>query len=123
MTTDKILLTGMTFYGYHGNNEEEARLGQRFVIDLELHIDLRAAGQTDRLEHTVNYSRVFKRVEEVVTKRRFRLLEALAEAIAQSVLEDTGAHAIMLRVKKPNAPIHGVFESAGVEIFRERAAS
>ena len=53
---DRILLNGMTFYGYHGVRPEEKELGQRFVVDVEMELDLRAAGTSDDLTDTVDYS-------------------------------------------------------------------
>ena len=66
MPRDKILLKGMIFYGFHGNSAAEQELGQRFVVDMEIHRDLHAAGLSDDPEDTVNYSRIFRLVKEIV---------------------------------------------------------
>ncbi len=49
MESDKIILEGMVFFGYHGTLPEENTLGQRFVVDVTLHLDLRPAGEGRRL--------------------------------------------------------------------------
>ncbi|MDA1097157.1 MAG: dihydroneopterin aldolase, partial [Chloroflexi bacterium] len=60
---DRIGLDAMIFYGYHGAHEEERRLGQRFVVDIELVRDLSVAGASDRLSDTTNYSDAFSIVK------------------------------------------------------------
>lgn len=118
---DKILLKGMHFFGYHGVLEEERRLGQRFEVDLELVLDLQPAGQRDDLTLSISYADVFKTVEAVVIGQPFRLLEALAERISQQVLEQyTLVEEVVVKVKKPGAPIQGCFDYMAVEVTRER---
>ena len=123
MAKDKILLGGMAFFGYHGNTEEEARLGQRFVVDLELYTDVTRAGSSDRIEDTVDYGKVYRLVQEVVEGSRYRLLEALATTVADRILEELLPEAVLVRIKKPSAPIPGHFDYMGVEILRQRVPS
>ena len=118
--SDKIILSCLEFYGYHGVLSEEQQLGQKFIVDLELFLDLRDAGMTDNLELTVNYARVFEVVREIVTGKPFLLIEALAEAIAVNVLQDFAIEKVLVRVKKPQAPVPGCFEHMAVEITREK---
>lgn len=117
---DKIILSGMKFYGYHGVFEEEQRLGQVFEVDLELTLDLRPAGQSDNLELSVSYADVFSTVEEVVTGKPFQLLEAVAETISQRILQQYPVEEVKVLVKKPGAPIKGSFNYMAVEIIRQR---
>jgi 7,8-dihydroneopterin aldolase/epimerase/oxygenase len=117
--TDRILLTGLTFYGYHGVHPEERALGQRFVVDLALDFDLRPAGESDDLAKTASYSEVYRVVREVVEGPPRNLLEAVAEGIARAVLRASGARGIRVRVAKPWAPIKGsAAGTAAVEIYR-----
>ena len=121
MQRDKILLNGMTFYGFHGNSAAEQELGQRILVDVEIHRDLRAAGLSDDLEDTVNYSRIYRMVKDIVEGRSRKLLENVAEAIAGGVLEKFDVDAVRVNVKKPGVPIKGsILDHAGVEIYRER---
>jgi len=118
---DKIILSGMEFFGYHGVMKEEQTLGQRFEVDLELTMDLRSAGETDDLRLTVNYAEVFHNVEEVVTGTPQKLLEAVAESICRCVLQQYPAvEAVKVLLKKPGAPIYGCFRYMAVEIYRQR---
>ena len=118
--SDKIMLSGMEFYGYHGVLSEEQQLGQKFIIDLELFLDLREAGIKDDPELTANYARVFEVVRDVVTGKPFLLIEALAEAISANVLQNFFLEKVLVRVKKPQAPVPGCFEHMAVEIIREK---
>jgi dihydroneopterin aldolase len=117
---DRILLHGMQFYGYHGVLRAEQTLGQPFLVDVELFLDLEPAGLTDNLERTVDYARVFSLVEEIVTGRSYRLLETLAEAIAREILDRFAVAEVLVRVRKPRVPLPGIVAYAGVEIRRRR---
>ena len=122
MSDDRIRLQGMVFYGFHGVEPAERQVGQRFVVDLEVDRDLRAAGVSDDVADTVNYSRLYRAVQEIAEGPSRNLLENLAEAIAQRVLDSFDVESVRVRVKKPEAPIRGsVLSYAGVEVFRKRA--
>ena len=119
-STDKIFISGISFYGHHGVSEEERILGQRFLVDVELTLDLGPAGVSDDLTQTVDYADVVKRVAAIGRTRRFRLLEALAEATAMDLLELKKVREVRVRVVKCAPPLPDVVESAGVEIVRRR---
>jgi dihydroneopterin aldolase len=119
---DKIQLEGMVFYGYHGVNPAEREAGQRFVVDLEVQRDLRAAGLSDDPADTVSYSDLYRLVKEVVEGPGRNLLEHVAETIARRVLDECQVDAVRVKVKKPEAPIKGsILRHAAVEIVRERS--
>ncbi len=120
MTPDKILLNGAQFFGRHGVSEEERRIGGRYVVDIELTYDLSRAAASDDLDHTISYSEVYRRVREIVEGKSHRLLEALAGTIAQDLLGQFPADAVLVRVKKQPPPMAGIIESAGVEVMRRR---
>ena len=118
---DKISLKGMVFYGYHGVGAAEQELGQRFVVDLEVERDLRAAGLSDDPEDTINYSKVYRAVKEIMEGPSRNLLESVAEAIAERVLQDFDVESVRVRVKKPEVPMKGsILAHASVEIYRQR---
>ena len=117
--SDRIFLKGMVFYGYHGATPQEKELGQPFVVDLELEVDLKAPGASDDLRDTVDYSRVYRAVKETVEGPSRNLLESLAEEVAQELLRTFSLDGVRVRVTKPHVPIKGaVLEGAGVEIHR-----
>lgn len=119
---DRIRLLNMMFYAYHGVYDAEAQLGQRFFIDVELEVDTSEAGRTDDLARTTNYVGVYSLVRDIVEKRRFNLIEALAETIAQEILAGFSVEGVVVRVRKPDVPIGGLLDAVEVEIARRRTA-
>ena len=119
--TDRIVLEGMRFFGFHGNNPEERELGQPFVVDLELETDLSIAGASDDLGDTINYAEVYRAVKRVMEGPSRNLLEGVAQDIAEAVLGGFAVDAVRVRVRKTQPPIRDArLESAGVEIYRSR---
>lgn len=115
---DKIVLLGLEFHAHHGVYEAEAQFGARFVVDLELFVPLQGA---DDLTATVDYSAVYELVRQGVTGSRFGLLEALAQRLADAVLETQPlVGAVLVRVHKPHAPLPGIVRDVYVELYRER---
>ena len=119
---DDVFLDGLRFYAYHGVNPEERAQGQRFVVDVRLATDLRAAGRTDDLARTINYSAVYKRVRAIVEGPPRQLIEAVAEEIAAALLADfPSAGAVTVTVRKPEVALKGaMLEAAGVRVHRAR---
>lgn len=111
----------MQFYGFHGLLPEENKLGQRFNVDAELHLDLRKPGQTDHMEDSIDYSLVYEVIKKIVEGETKNLIESVAESIAKNLLASFDLlHACSIRVVKPDPPIVGHYESVAVEIYRER---
>ncbi len=122
--SDRIVLANMRFDGRHGVEDDERARPQPFEVDLEIGLDLRAAGLTDDLGRTVDYGDLFEICRSVVEGPSRRLIESLAEAIARQVLDrtvDRGVEEVVVRVRKPQAPLPGRLDHAAVEITRRRA--
>ena len=119
---DRILLRGMIFHGRHGTLPAERELGQPFVVDVEMHLDLRPAGTSDDLEQTVDYSEVHRRAREIVEGEPVNLTETVAERIATEVLEEhPPVQSVRVRVAKPHVRLDGtVLTGSAVEILRHR---
>ena len=118
---DRIILEGMQLYGYHGANPEEKVLGQLYIVDLTVELDLSKPGASDRLEDTVSYPQLFRVVQEVLQGESKNLLEATAQTIACNVLAQFPVMAVRVCLKKPRPPIRGsVIDNAAVEIYRMR---
>jgi dihydroneopterin aldolase len=117
---DQIQLLGMQFYGYHGVFLEEQTLGQRFTVDVTLSLSLQQAGQTDELEFTVNYADVYACVKRIVEGTPKKLIESVAETIANELIEQFPIHAAEIRVVKEQPPIPGVIGHVAVQIKRFR---
>ena len=121
--SDVIALTNMRFQGRHGVSAGEREMAQPFEVDVELHLDLRPAGLTDDLDKTVDYRGIFEICRSVVEGPSRQLIETLAEAIAEKVLEgseDSGVEEVVVRVRKPDVPLPGELDHASVEITRRR---
>ncbi|HEY4775679.1 MAG TPA: dihydroneopterin aldolase [Xanthobacteraceae bacterium] len=118
---DRIFVTGLVVHAHHGVMEHESRVGQRFVIDLELSLDLSDAVRTDKVADTVSYSAIVETAMKVFTTRAYRLIEAAGGAVADAILADfPRVEAVRITVHKPHAPIAAIFEDAGVTITRNR---
>ncbi|WP_141434204.1 dihydroneopterin aldolase [Bacillus sp. 03113] len=118
---DRILLNKMEFYGYHGVFPEENRLGQRFIIDLVVEADLQKAGKEDNLEESINYGELFQVCKEIVEGKPLNLIEAVAEKISATILQQyTAVRSTTVKVIKPDPPIPGHYQSVAVEITRGR---
>ena len=120
---DTILINGLEFYGYHGASDQEQTVGHRYFVDVKLGVDTRTAGASDRLTDTVSYSRVARRLIEIGTQRQFRLLEALAAHMIDTVFADFAlVETVQLRLQKVCPPMNAIVASVGVELDRSRAA-
>jgi 7,8-dihydroneopterin aldolase/epimerase/oxygenase len=116
-----IELSSLVVFGHHGYLEEERRLGQRFLVDLwvDVHGD---ASDTDRIEDTVDYRRLAALVRDVFAGPERLLLEGLAGAIADGIVEQHAAvERVKVRVRKPDVVLDPPVEYAAVIVERARA--
>jgi dihydroneopterin aldolase len=118
--SDRVVLHDMVFMGRHGVLPHEQLVAQPFHVDVELSLDLQPAGLDDDLARTVDYGAVFETCRSIVESTSFRLIEAIAEAIAHELVIDFPIDEVTVRVRKSNAPMEGEFAYAGVEIRRRR---
>ena len=119
---DKMILTGIEVFGYHGCSDEEQKLGQKFYVDVELDLDLSKAGLSDDFADTVDYVKILQCVEEIVGGTPRRLIESVAENLAQKILTDFAqVDGVKITLHKPNAPLKFTYADAAVEIYREKA--
>ncbi len=117
---DRIVLQGMSFQGRHGVKPAEREHSQEFKVDLEVECDLSKAGGTDRLEDTVDYTRIRAAAKDVIEGESFKLIESLADRIAQRVLKLNGVTAVSIRIAKRPESMRPI-EAAAVHINRTRA--
>lgn len=116
---DKILIKDLELFAHHGVLKEEKNLGQKFLLSLELNLDLRNAGTTDDLNKTVNYAELCERVEAQFRKEKYDLIEAAAEKIAEYILVNYPIiKSVKLILKKPWAPILKPVNYVAVQIER-----
>jgi dihydroneopterin aldolase len=121
--SDAIFVNGLVLHAYHGVMPHEAKVGQPFVLDLVLDLDLVEASRSDMLKHTISYEHLVKTASEAFSARRYRLVEAAAGAIAEAVLDRYRlVRSVRITVRKPHAPIAATFDDVGVTITRARRA-
>jgi dihydroneopterin aldolase len=119
--SDTIFITGVVIHARHGVMDHETEVGQRFVIDLELSVDLSDSSRTDRLVDTVSYSSVVATATAAFKNANYKLLERAAGAVADAVLAAfPRVGVIEVTVHKPHAPIAAIFDDVGVVLTRAR---
>lgn len=97
-----IRLEGLSVFGHHGARPYEKEAGQRLEVDLELEpVDDRAE-RSDKLGDAVDYDALYRTVREVVEGRSYHLLEALAAATAETILERFQVRSVRVRIAKQN---------------------
>ncbi|HEX9122199.1 MAG TPA: dihydroneopterin aldolase [Actinomycetota bacterium] len=115
MTTSRLFLTGIEAEGRHGANPGEKDQAQRFVVDLDVEVDV----TSDDLEGTSDYRMLIRTAREVVAGRSFDLLESVATAVAEAVAARPGVVRATAIVHKPAAArsseLQGVAAAATVE--------
>lgn len=120
---DAIHLEDLAFFAFHGLHDEEARLGQRFIVDVTCWADLAPAAASDSYPDTVCYAGLTQAIEQAVTQTRFNLIERLAGAIAEAIFAaDERIERARVRVHKPGAPLPIAAGKVSVEITRDRPA-
>ncbi len=119
---DYILITGLEFHGYHGVPDAEQEIGHRYCADLQLMVDTRRAGASDKMTDTIDYGAVAAQVVKIAGGERCRLVEALAARIVETLFHCyPQIEGIRLRLIKRLPPVNIMAESVGVEICRMRS--
>jgi 7,8-dihydroneopterin aldolase/epimerase/oxygenase len=99
-------LRGLHVFGYHGVEEDERRLGQVFLFDVELDVGTR--GASDRLADAIDYTQVAAAIRELSNAKRYDLLEALATDVADELMRRFAPERLKLRVRKPQVKPAGM---------------
>jgi 7,8-dihydroneopterin aldolase/epimerase/oxygenase len=119
--SDTVFVSGLLIHAHHGVMEHEAKVGQRFVLDLELALDLKAAARSDKLVDTVSYAAIVETASGAFTAQSHRLVEAAAGAVADALLAAFAVvSSVRVTVRKPHAPIAAIFADVGVTLVRAR---
>jgi dihydroneopterin aldolase len=119
-TTDRLSVSGIECFGYHGVFEHERREGQRFVVDLTLGIDTTPAAASDDLRDTVDYGSLVAAVKAAVEVDPVDLIETLAQRLADVCLGDRRVQWAEITVHKPQAPIPTAFHDVTLTITRQQ---
>ncbi|MDR9403148.1 MAG: dihydroneopterin aldolase [Halothece sp. Uz-M2-17] len=117
---DTIKIENICCYGYTGFLPEEQVLGQWFEVNLTLDVDLSRAGESDDIAHTLDYRSAIAQVKEIIQTEKFALIEKLAHAIAQAILELDLVQQVCVELSKPAPPIPDFGGKITVTITREK---
>jgi dihydroneopterin aldolase len=120
MAQDYIRLNKMVFHAHHGVWDEERQVGQRFEVDVEFTMNIKAAAESDSIKDTIDLYKVYQIVGNIVTRKSFKLVETLAETIADALLRRFPARQLRICVRKPNSPVPGICDGIEVEIVRQK---
>ncbi len=117
---DTVTIRGLRARGRHGWFEHEQTEGQEFVVDVALAFDTAPAAASDDLADTVDYGAIGAAVVAVVEGEPVRLIEKLAQRIADACLVDPPVQQVTVTVHKPQAPLTVAFDDVTIVITRSR---
>jgi 7,8-dihydroneopterin aldolase/epimerase/oxygenase len=115
---DIIFIEGFVGHTVIGIYSSEQHQTQPLLIDLQAGVPRVRACDTDRIADTIDYAEVRQRLLRLMAEHRFKLLEAFAEAIADILIGEFGAHWVRVKVAKPRK----VEDVAAMGVLIERRA-
>jgi dihydroneopterin aldolase len=120
--SQKISITGLRVYGYHGVMDFERENGQYFLVDADIWIDESRAVATDDIVNTISYAEIAQLISDNVRSNPVNLLETLSQRLANEVLSAARpwAKKVKVKVSKPDAPIDLYFEQVSVSAKAKR---
>ena len=113
---DTIFIEGLSVEAILGIFPEERVTPQPVLFDIEFLVDTNSAAKTEDIEHTVSYATVSEQISALALNGRYQLVETLAQACADLLLQEFGVPWARIKVTKPNA----VANAAGVGVIIER---
>jgi dihydroneopterin aldolase len=119
--SSSVRLSNAVFYAHHGVSKAEHEVGARYEVDTELFFDFSSAGETDKLQQTIDYEKVYATIHEVITAKKFYLIETVAKKISDQLMRDFSVlNSVRIKVRKRNPPVGGVCDYAEAEYFIQR---
>ena len=115
---DAIRIKNLKIPARHGVYDFEKDQDSLFELDIELRLQLKKPGSSDRLEDTISYDDVVANVTETFTKKDYQLIEAAGEAICKSMLQTFSLDQVIVRIRKPHAPIMASLDTVEIELVR-----
>ncbi len=117
---DKVRILNLKIPARHGVYEFEKDKDDLFELDVEMYIDLSKATQSDDLSDTVNYDEAVSLITDQFTEKNYHLIETVGERVCQRLLDQYSINKVVLRIRKPHAPIMANLETVEVELVREK---
>ena len=116
-----LFIDNLEVFANHGLFEEEHKLGQKFIFDIECELNYKKAMFSDEMTDSISYADIAEVVVKTATTNTFNLLERLAGEILKNIFtEFSQIENINLKINKPGAPIKYHFEKCGVEVKTSR---
>ena len=116
----QVILKGMEFFAYHGYSYEEQKVGNKYSVDIKITTDTTKAAETDELQYTVNYEKLYKVISDQM-KISSHLLEHLANRIIKKAFEKFPfVDDIEVCICKYNPSVSGLCKAAKVIISRSK---
>ena len=116
---DCIRIKSLKVKARHGVYEFERKKDGTFELDIEIYLPLEKSGQSDKLEHTIDYDNIVSIATKAFAEKDYNLVEAAAESVCEKLLDALNVAKVILRVRKPHAPINAEFDTIEVELIRE----
>tara|TARA_B100000214_G_C23872618_1_gene583367 strand:- start:311 stop:664 length:354 start_codon:yes stop_codon:yes gene_type:complete len=116
---DKIKIVDLKLPARHGVYQFEKKKDEIFELDVELSINLEKPGRSDKLIDTVDYSDVVNFISSIFITNDYNLIESAGENICQELLKKYPIEQVLLRIRKPHAPIREKFKTVEVELIRK----
>lgn len=117
---DRVVLRGIAGFGWHGVYDVERERGQRFLVDVDLALDLAPAARSDDLGQTVDYAVLAERIVADIGRDPLNLIEALAGRIADTCLAHPRVDLVEVTVHKPDAEMPAQTADVAVTLTRSR---
>lgn len=118
--TNVIRLRGASFYAYHGALKEEQNIGGKFEVDIDMYTDFSEAAKNDSLKETIDYTEVYKYINEIIHRKKYYLIEAIATDIADKVLRHyPKVYKVRAVVRKKSVPVGGIIDHVEAEVVKE----
>ena len=116
---DCIRIKSLKVEARHGVHEFERKKDGTFELDIEIYLHLEKSGQSDKLEDTIDYDNIVSIAIKAFAEKDYNLVEAAAESVCEKLLDALKVAKVILRVRKPHAPINADFDTIEVELIRK----
>jgi dihydroneopterin aldolase len=116
---DFLIVKGATFWAKHGYYQEENKFGQKFIVDVEVNVDMKKQCETDELDRGYSYVTIYNIIKKVIVGEHHKLLQRIAQRIADEVIKSYPVNQVKVAVKKPHVAIGGIVDYTAVQIVRE----
>ena len=116
---DCIRIKNLKVKARHGVYEFERKKDGIFELDIEIYLLLEKSGQSDKLEDTIDYDNIVSIATKAFTEKNYNLLEAAAQSVCEKLLNAFKVFKVIVRVRKPHAPINADFDTIEVKLIRQ----